>query len=318
MQIGLFTDGLSHLSLDDALRYAASVGCAMVELGTGNFSPARHCDLDGLLADASARRALVDRVHSYGLGISALNCSGNPLHPAAEEGSRSRDVIRKTVELAAFLGVNRVVTMSGCPGTPKGDDYPHWVTVRWPPEMNDLLDWQWNERLLPYWRETVAFARQHGVSRICLELHPGMTVYTPATLARLRDAVGETVGANLDPSHFFWQGIDPIDAARALGPSIYHTHAKDTAINERETRVNGGLNAQWPGPPPDVGWTFATMGYGHGETFWKRFYYTLRQLGYDDVLSIEYEDEGVGPEESIAKSAEFLGQVAFISAGARA
>ncbi|HYU19857.1 MAG TPA: sugar phosphate isomerase/epimerase [Chloroflexota bacterium] len=311
MKIGLFTDGLAHLPFHDALDLAASLGLQAVEIGTGNFSPARHCDLEAMLSSAGERRRFLDALESRDLTLSALNCSGNPLHPDEAKAASARDVVKRTMALAGELGLDRIVAMSGCPGTPDGSGYSHWVTVRWPPEMIDLLRWQWGERVLPYWREMAAWARQHGVTRICLELHPGMAVFNPATLDRLRAGVGEIVGANLDPSHFFWQGIDPIAAARALGRAVYHTHAKDTRIDRRATSVNGVLNAQWPGPEGDVAWTFATMGYGHGELFWKQFYYTLRQIGYDDILSIEYEDEGVGAEESIRKSAAFLRQVAF-------
>lgn len=309
MNIGLFTDGVANLDLSAACAFAAAHGIERLEIGTGNFSPSPHCDLDRLLKDEAARKTFQAVIADHGLQLSALNCSGNLLHPDPALGEPARDVFRKTVQLAELLGLDRVVTMSGCPGGPDGGVYPNWVTLRWPPELARLLDWQWESVIIPFWREQARFAAEHGVRRICLEMHPGMAVYNTATLLRLREAVGPTIGANFDPSHFFWQGIDPLVAAEELGEAVYHTHAKDTYLDERAIAVNGVLDAEWPEARGRVSWWFTTMGYGHDERFWRRFYYTLRRCGYDDVASIEYEDPHLPAETSIARAAAFLRQV---------
>jgi sugar phosphate isomerase/epimerase len=180
------------------------------------------------------------------------------------------------------------------------------VTLKWPPELAELLAWQWEAVILPFWHEQVQFAREHGVERICLEIHPGMAVYNTATLLRLRAEVGLTIGANLDPSHFFWQGMDPRVVLEQLAGAVYHTHAKDTRLDTRAVAVNGVLQAEWPEANGPVSWWFTTMGYGHDALFWRQFYYNLRRSGYDDVLSIEYEDPYLEAEASIARAADFL------------
>jgi sugar phosphate isomerase/epimerase len=309
MRIGLFTDGLSHLDLATICDMAVELGIEMLEIGTGNFSPSPHCDLDRLLEDDSGRAQFQRTLAERGLTLSALNCSGNLLHPDEGIGQSSREIFRKTVLLAEKLGLDRVVTMSGCPGTPEGGPYPNWVTLKWPPELARLLDWQWESVIVPFWREQVVFAQQHGVGRVCLEVHPGMAVYNTATLKRLRQEVGSTVGANFDPSHFFWQGMDPVVVAAELAGAVYHSHAKDTRIDARATAVDGILSAEWPEAHGPVSWWFTTIGYGHDSLLWRRLYYELRRGGYDDVLSIEYEDPYLPAEASIARAADFLREV---------
>lgn len=309
MKIGLFTDGLADRSLQAVCEKAATLGIEMLEIGTGNFSPAPHCSLDLLLEDDIARARFQRTLAERGLGLSALNCSGNLLHPDPARGQAAQEVFRKTVLLAEMLGLDRVVTMSGCPGGPDGGSYPNWVTLRWPPELAELLDWQWESAIIPFWREQARFAEQHGVARICLEVHPGMAVYNTSTLLRLRSEIGPAIGANFDPSHFFWQGMDPRVVAAELAGAVYHSHAKDTHIDARATAVNGVLAAEWPQASGPVSWWFTTMGEGHDESFWREFYASLRRSGYDDVASIEYEDPHQPAETSIARAADFLRRV---------
>ena len=194
----MITDSLGASDFDTMLAAAARLEMDKLEFACGNWSPAPHIDLDRMLESDSARREFRARLDDHGIGISALNCSGNPLHPG-ESGRQHAEVTRKTIRLAGLMGVDRVVMMSGCPGAP-GDSYPNWITVQWPPEVRDILAWQWNDVLIPYWRDLVAHAKNQGVEKLCLELHGHQNVYNVGTLMRLRDAVGETVGANLDCS----------------------------------------------------------------------------------------------------------------------
>lgn len=309
MKIGLFADGLAQLDLPSVCDRAAVLGIEMLEIGTGNFSPAPHCDLEDLLSSGEARLRFEATLAERGLGLSALNCNGNLLHPNEEVGRASREVFRKTILLAEQLQLDRVVTMSGCPGGPDGGSYPNWVTLKWPPQLAELLDWQWESVLLPFWHEQARFAEQHGVRRICLEIHPGMAVYNTATFLRLRAEVGPTIGVNFDPSHFFWQGMNPVVVADELAGAVYHSHAKDTFLDPRATAVDGVLAAEWPSAHGPVSWWFTTMGGGHGAPFWRDFYTALRRSGYDDVLSIEYEDPHVGADDSIARAVVFLREV---------
>ncbi len=236
MRIGMVTDSLGHLPFDDLLRTAADLGIEMLEFPTGNWSSAPHLKLDAMLDSAPARAEFMAKLRDHGLALSALNCSGNPLHPG-EHGNRHQEVTSKTIRLAGMLGVERVVMMSGCPGGP-GDANANWVTTAWPPEAARVLEWQWDQVVIPYWKNLVAEAEAACVAKLCLELHGQQNVYNVATLFRLRDAVGPVVGANFDPSHLFWMGADPLAATRVLAPAIYHVHAKDTRIDRANAPIN--------------------------------------------------------------------------------
>jgi sugar phosphate isomerase/epimerase len=304
MRIGLVTDSLADLPLDKLLATAAGMGIAMLEFGCGNWSSAPHLELDAMLESAPARQDFLAKLRGHGLALSALNCSGNPLHPG-EHGARHRAVTSKTIRLAGMLGVERVVMMSGCPGGP-GDANANWVTTCWPPETARILAWQWDEVLIPYWQGLVAEAQREGVGRLCLELHGHQNVYNVATLHRLRAAVGPVVGANYDPSHLFWMGADPIAATRALGDAIYHVHAKDTRVDSGNAAVNSLIDTLPADRLRERAWGYVTLGYGHGEAWWREFCIGLRLAGYDDVLSIEHEDLLLAPEEGVRRSVALL------------
>ena len=311
MRIGLFTDGLMHLALEDALKAARRLGVQAVEIGTGNFSPAPHCDLAGLLGSENLRRAFLQAIGAHELHLSALNCSGNPLHPDAQIAAQATEVIRKTLQLAGLLGVEHIVCMSGCPGTPSGGHYPNWVVATWPEEFMELLEWQWRERVIPFWTEMAEWAGKHGVRKLCFELHPGMCVYNSTSFQRLRQAVGPTVAANLDPSHFFFQGMDPLAVIRVLGNDIAYVHAKDARVDASNLSMHGALDIKQGRPVRDLVWAYRTLGYGHGENFWADFVSALRAIGYDGVLSIEHEDPLMDSEEAIARAVELLKRTAF-------
>jgi sugar phosphate isomerase/epimerase len=306
MKIGMLTDSLGHMDLDAMLDASAELGIAWLEFACGNWSSAPHIQLDAMVQSEATRGEFRAKLADRGLSISALNCSGNPLHPGAE-GERQHAVTLKTFELARLLGVNRVVMMSGLPGGP-GDANPNWITTEWPPECLRILQYQWDEKLIPYWKDLVAVARNAGVEQICLELHGHQAVYNPYTLTRLRDAVGETVGANYDPSHPLWMGADPLLAVRALGSAIYYVHAKDTRV-EPGAAIDGTLEIRPSSNVRERTWNYVTLGYGHGEAWWRQFCAALHMAGYDDVLSIEHEDSTMSPLEGVRKSVALLKDV---------
>ena len=309
MQIGMITDSVGHLDFSEMLAFARRVGLDRLEFACGNWSNAPHLDRAALLRDAGMRRDFLDRVAGHGLAISALNCSGNPLHPG-DEGLAQDAVTRETIALAGLMGVERVVLMSGCPGAP-GDAYPNWITVAWPPETRMILQWQWEEVLIPYWRRLVAYAAEHGVRKLCIELHGQQMVFNVPTLLRLREAVGEAVGANFDPSHLMWMGADPLAAIRALGPAIHHVHAKDTRIDPQISGLHGRLETLPSELWQQRAWNYVTLGYGHGEAWWAQFTTALAAAGYDDVLSIEHEDFMMSAEEGVEKTVALLERVVF-------
>ncbi|RWE15255.1 MAG: sugar phosphate isomerase/epimerase [Mesorhizobium sp.] len=309
MKIGMITDSLGNLSFDEMLNASAELGLETLEFACGNWSSAPHIDLAAMLDSAATRAEFAAKVRDHGLTIAALNCSGNPLHPGPQ-GKKHRQVTEDTIRLASLMGIDRVVMMSGLPGGP-GDANPNWIITDWPPECADILRYQWDDCIIPYWRDLVAFANNLGIGKLCLELHGHQAVYNVQTLLRLRDAVGETVGANYDPSHPLWMGADPVAAVRKLGSAIYYVHAKDTRIEPIPAAIDGVLDARPPNHYADRAWNYITLGYGHGETWWRQFCIALKQVGYDDVLSIEHEDMMLSPLEGMRKSVALLRNVAI-------
>jgi sugar phosphate isomerase/epimerase len=301
MKIGVFDPVFRAMELEPMLDKIAGLGLEAVEIGAGNYPGDRHCRPAELLADDAACRAFEMAFTSRDLEISALSCHGNPIHPDAARAARDDAVFRDTVRLAQRLGVGVVNLFSGCPGDGPGARQPNWVTCAWPPEYAQIVAWQWEAVVVPYWREAGAFAAQHGV-RLGFEMHPGFVVYNPGTLLRLRTAVGPVIGANLDPSHLFWQGIDPIVAIRELGDAIVHVHAKDTAIDPYNAARNGVLDLEPYANVAARSWVFRSVGDGHDVLFWKRFVSALRVAGYDHVLSIEHEDSLASTDEGIGRA----------------
>lgn len=308
MKIGMVTDSLGHLSLEELLPTAAALGIETLEFCCGNWSTAPHLNLDELLQSETARRNFLAKLRDHNLTISALNCSGNPLAPG-EAGKAHDSVTRKTFQLANLLGINRIVMMSGLPGAAPGDSFANWFIVAWPPEVTPALEWQWNEVAIPYWRELVQYGHNLGVDRICVELHGHQLVYNTETMLKLRDAVGETVGANFDPSHMMWMGGEPLTAIRQLRDAIFYVHAKDTRIDRANSDPNGLLDAKPSERVADRAWNYVTLGYGHSESWWRDFITLLAQVGYNDVLSIEHEDLAMSPLEGVRKSVELLERV---------
>jgi sugar phosphate isomerase/epimerase len=249
-----------------------------------------------------------------GLTISALSCHGNPIHPDPERATHDDSVFRSTVLLAEALGVDRINLFSGCPGDGPQARRPNWVTCSWPPDFAEIVAWQWEAVVVPYWLEAGRYAADHHVS-LGIEMHPGFVVYNPKTLLRLRSAVGEVIGANLDPSHLFWQGIDPLLAIRELGPAIFHVHAKDTAVDAHNTARNGVLDLESPANVAERSWIFRSVGDGHDLQFWKRFVSALHIAGYDHVLSIEHEDRLASIDVGLERAIATLRQAVLSAAG---
>lgn len=307
MKVGVFTALLSQLPLDQVLKKLKTFQIGTVELGTGNYISDSHCKLS-LLEDKSALADFKNMLADHDVSISALSCHGNALHPDANRARQAREVSRKTILLAEKLGVPFVVDFSGCPGDSPSAKAPNWVTCPWPPDYRDVLEWQWNEVVGPYWVKHAAFASEHGV-KIAVEMHPGFVVYSPETMLRLRSVAGPVIGCNYDPSHMFWQGIDPIAAIRILGGAVFHVHAKDTQLYAANLSRTGVLDTKPYTDEQNRGWIFRTCGYGHSAEWWKEFASTLRMFGYDNVLSIEHEDSLLSPEEGLTKAVRLLNEI---------
>ncbi|MEK3877352.1 sugar phosphate isomerase/epimerase [Paenibacillus sp. FSL H8-0122] len=310
MKLGVFMVLFGGRKLEDALDYVVSKGLKAVEIGTGGYPGNSHCNPKELLENETALQEFKQQIESRGLIISALSCHGNPLHPQKELADKDHEVFVDTVKLAQKLGVKVVNTFSGCPGDHEGAKYPNWPVAPWPNDYQEILAWQWENKVIPYWTEQAAFATAHDV-KIGLELHGGFSVHTPATLLRLREAAGEAIGANLDPSHMWWQGIDPVQAIHILGRegAIHHFHAKDTVIDPVNVNKHGLTDMQSYTNMLDRAWQFRSVGYGHDVKVWADMMSALRLVGYDFVVSIEHEDGLMSIEEGFSKAVDNLKQV---------
>ena len=303
MELCLYTDSVADLPFEAALDLAAQLGCRSLEIAGGGQSRAPHLRLGELLSDPVKRRVFADAVTSRGLTIAALNCSAWPLHPV--NGQAQEAIIRDTIRLAGDLGVETVVSMSGTPGDGPGASTVDWVFYPWPADAVALLARQW-DAAIPFWERMAAHARSSGVKHIAFELHPLHLVFNVPTLRRMRDAVGPIIGANIDPSHLFWQQMDPLAVIAALGPAIQHVHLKDTGIQADRLALAGVLDTTAFEDPRERAWVFRTVGRVHDETWWSAFIDALDRAGYDGPLSIEHEDPYQSPVEGVTEAAAFM------------
>lgn len=312
MKLGIVTEVFyqSHPVFEDMLDKVKESGLDAVEVGVGNYPGDTHCDVKGLLKSDEKIKAYKGALEKRGLIISALAVHGNPLHP---DDSISKDHDLKTknaILLAQRLGVSTVTLFSGCPGGSENDKFPNWVTCAWPRDYPEILNWQWDKKVIPYWKKIGNMAKDYGI-KLAFEMHPGFVVYNTETLLRLRNEVGDVIGANFDPSHLFWQGIDPIVSLKKISEvgALFHLHAKDVKIDEYNTALNGFMDTKSLADIKNRSWLFRIVGYGNNVDWWKNFISQLIKENYEYVLSIEYEDALMSGEEGVRDTIKFLKEV---------
>lgn len=307
MKLALCTDVLAGLAFPEMLDRVKQYGITGVEMTAGGWSPCPHVKTEELLASSAALAAFREELEKRGMEIVALNCSGNPLAPGAL-GEKHTASSYRTVELAAKLGVKKIVMMSGLPGGGPDDKIPNWITstVSWPDYMPGVIDYQWNEVAIPWWQAFTRHAAEHGIEQIALEEFPSQLVYNPSTLLRLREAVGDIIGMNLDPSHLIAMGADPIAAARKLEGVIYHVHGKDARIERGLADVDGLLEYQPVTQTKTRTWNYVAVGCGQDLKWWKEFFSVLRMTGYNGYVSLEMEDLTMSVEAGLRTSIDAL------------
>lgn len=303
MKLGFVSDSLGGMPLVQLLDNATRMGVSGVEVNTCGWSTAPHFDLKSMLGNKAAQKDFLTQFSDRGLEVISLNANGNPLHPTDPDQGEG---LKNTIRVAGELGIKTVCTMSGLPAGNANDTMPNWVVSSWPPETQAILKYQWEEKLYPFWTQIVALAKECGVEKIALELHGNQCVYNVPSLLKLRNEVGPVVGANLDPSHLFWMGADPLITAEALGEAVYHVHAKDTFLNAPKQAVTSLLENGSLTDIPARSWSYITLGFGHGEEWWRQFCYRLKMAGYDGWLSIEHEDVLLNSLEGLEKSVALL------------
>jgi sugar phosphate isomerase/epimerase len=300
----VFNDGLAHLSRAEAFAWCAEQQLAAIEMGVGGWAKAAHqLPLDRLLREPGERGRLAGELAEHGLALSCVNAAGNPLHPDPAVGPHHAALLRGAIELAALLGVDRVVTMSGCPGGREGGPSPVFAPWALTPDDEPLWNWQYQQRLAPFWRELGAWARESAPSvLICLELHAGASAYSPGGYVRIAEAGGDNIRVNFDPSHFWWQGIDPLRVLDQVGDRVGFSHGKDTLLHPDRIADHGVFDFRFPVDPDTASWHFASVGGGRGVDEWSRLLAALRSAGYDGDVSIEHEDPRVDAEQGIRES----------------
>ncbi|MBQ4227591.1 MAG: sugar phosphate isomerase/epimerase, partial [Clostridia bacterium] len=179
MKLSVFAVLLQDQPFDKACEYLSSLGVRAVEIGCGGFPGKAHCDPKDFLAHPEKIDQMKATLEKYHLEIAALSTHGNAVHPDKAVAKAFHEDFENAVLLAEKLGVDTVVTFSGCPGGAPGDKTPNWVTCPWPDDFTEILKYQWDEVLIPYWKETGAFAESHGIKKIAFEMHPGFCVYNP-------------------------------------------------------------------------------------------------------------------------------------------
>ena len=306
MKLAVFSPALADRSLEDMLKYLTEHGVYSVEMGCGGFPGTAHFNAKELIKDSKKVEEIKELFKKYNCEIAALSVHGNPVHPNKEIAASYHEDFVAACKLANMLNVERIITFSGCPGDSKTSKYPNWVTCPWPDDFTQILEWQWNKVLIPYWKKAVKIAKEQNVKYIALEMHPGFCVYNPETLLKLRNAVDPMIGANFDPSHLIWQGIDMVSAIKSLKGAIYHFHAKDTGMDKENIARNGVLDTKHYGDELNRSWVFRTVGFGNGAKYWKDIFSALNLIGYNHVISIEHEDSIMTPNEGLTKAIKFL------------
>jgi len=312
MKLSVFNPVLHSMSLEDSLKYLKSLGVDAMELGCGGYPGTTHANAVELSKSPAKVKELKALFDKHGIEIAALSVHGNGVSPDKAFANKSNEDFAAACKIAKDLGTDRVVTFSGCPGSDAKSERPNWVTCTWPPEYGDILKYQWDEVLIPFWQKQAKIAEDNGV-KVAIEMHPGFCVYNPSTMLRLRNAVGKAIGANLDPSHLIWQGLDIVQTVKVLGEAIHFFHAKDTMFNEDVKAVEGVLDTKPYGQEIDRAWIFRTVGYGKCD--WKGVMTALRMVGYNHAISIEHEDSLMTPKEGLEKAVKYLKDVMIFDSG---
>jgi sugar phosphate isomerase/epimerase len=308
VELALMSASMLDRSWEAMLDAAVACGIGQIEACAGGHIPTRHYDPRELSADGDALARFRSTLDERELELCSFSCHGNPLHPDPERAASDHEDFVATCRVASELGVAHVSLLAGLPAGGPGDSTPNWIVNSAFPGLDDSYRWQWEERVLPYWREAASVADAHGVV-LCIEPHSADVVYNTPTFERLREEVGPTIAMNFDPSHLWWQGIDPIAAVEAAGPAIATCHVKDASLDRRRIERDGALSPvsydRWDLRP----WAFSTPGFGHDERFWARLVLALRRAAYSGTLSIECEDPWLSPGDTLTASAELLRRV---------
>ena len=310
MYLSVLTKQLRNVSFQKMVETVREIGFTHISMGSGGIGHSIEdpCYAQKLVLDDKRIAEYKSILKDNGVTIAHFAIPANPVHPQKRIRDKNDKDLRASILLAEKFEVDTITTMSGCPGDHAGGLYPNWIAYSWPTDAQKVLDYQWNDVLIPYWKQIEQMASERSI-RVALEMHPNMNCYNTATVLRMREATGPAIGACLDLSHPFYLGMDPIQMLEPLKDCLFAVHGKDTWFNERNLAINGYFDAQTEYEKRS--WHFTNPGYGHGEEFWKRFVVALRMVGYDRDICYENEDQQFDALEAMADGYKFLSNIIY-------
>lgn len=306
MKIGIMTALFNDIKLENVLRYVSKLGYETVEIAA--WKDSKHIDMDKILKGGAME--FKNTVSKHGMTVSALSnhLEGQLVlgpHDAStdiwfkgtpEEKIRyGTERIKKTVQAAAALDVPVVNGFIGAP------NWGAWYNF--PPTYEKIFEHGF-DLFVERWGPILDFFAAHGV-KFAHEVHPQEQAYNIETAEKTIEAIDgrKEFGFNLDPSHFVWQGLDPVIFIKKFGDRIYHFHAKDGEV-VKENLPLAGTTSTGDWRRPGRGFRFRVVGWGQVE--WKRIITALSEVGYDYVLSYEHEDPVMSREDGCEKAIQFL------------
>jgi len=310
MKAGLFTNCFKDKTWEEVCIFASEVGLTTLEVGAGALNGKSHCDPLEIMKENSGPRDFIRTAEKNGIEIGSLSCMGNPVHPDRNIAGEHASDLDAVIEFASKIGVKVVNGFAGVPGAGPDALYPNWIGLPYPQEYIGYVKWQWEEKLLPFWKEISVKLKKHNIT-YGFEMHPGDSVYNTKTLFKMRDAIGENMGCCFDPTHLFWQQIDPVKSILALGDAVINVHAQDMNYNVKKIELDGVLDYTDYEDYENRAWHFKVPGYGHDENFWKNMVSALRRIGFDGSLNVEHQDSMMSYKEGFTKSAAFLKKIIF-------
>ncbi len=306
MKIGLVANIFISEDWEECCKITNEAGLEVIEVATGGFDGKAVCNPGFLLKSKDDLDEFLKVPKKYNLEISAFGCKGNPLHPDKRKSEEFITDILQTIELAKKTGINTIIVFAGTPGAGEDARYPNWISDYYPVELGEAVKWQWEKKIIPFWKDMVKKINNTNI-RFAFELHMGDAIYNPESFLKLRKEIDSgKITCNMDPSHLFPQGIDIELCIRRLGDTISYFHVKDCKIEKPIADFTGVIECKDYNDSRNRSWNYRTLGYGHSKDTWKNIISALKIIGYDGVLSIEYEDALISPEEGLDKSVRFL------------
>lgn len=212
---------------------------------------------------------------------------------------RAAEEMIATIRAAQKLGVGVVSGFSGSSLWPGVMGYPGPSAEEVAEGLDDFAQ---------KWHPILDVCQEANI-RYALEIHPGQVAFDLYSAERVLEVLEgrEEFGFTFDPSHFHWQGIDPVEFLRRFPDRIFHVHIKDIALNLNGR--NGLLGSYLPYGDSRRGWDFRSP--GHGGIDWELLMRGLNAIGYDGPLAVEWKDTGMNRDYGAEDACKFVKRLDF-------